>query len=123
MDYTEKRKFTRVPFRTEIMISTADGTLMSNSLKDISLGGAFVCLDQTFCPGTRCNLQIDLIGPATLLRIVIESEVMRVTNEGMGLNFVKIDIDSLVHLKHFIKLNSQNPDQVEQEFSTNLLDI
>jgi hypothetical protein len=123
MDGTEKRKFTRIPFRTEVRISTEDQVLVSNWLRDISLGGAFVQVTPALKPGATCSVQLDLIGAATLLRITVEAEVLRVDTEGVALKFTNIDVDSLIHLKHFIKVRSADPDLVEDEFTHNLMEV
>ncbi len=123
MAHTEKRKFTRIPFRTEIRISAGEDVLVSNRLRDISLGGAFVLVTPCLKPGASCALQLDLIGGASLLRISVDAEVVRVDPEGMALQFTKIDVDSLIHLKHFIKVHSGYPDLVEEEFAQNLMEI
>jgi hypothetical protein len=123
MERTEQRKFTRIPFRTEVRISTEEGVLVSNLLRDISLGGAFVLVTPALNPGAACSVQLDLIGGASLLRITVEAEVLRVDPEGMALKFTNIDVDSLIHLKHFIKVHSADPNLVEEEFAHNLMQV
>ena len=53
MDTNEKREFTRVPFQTEVKLSAANKTIVSNKLQNISLGGAFISSEESFPPG-RC---------------------------------------------------------------------
>jgi hypothetical protein len=122
MSITEKRKFTRIPFHTKITITAAETTYVSNRLRDIGLGGAFVVIEGAIPEGTACTLDIDLIGPASLLRIQVEGEVLRVHEEGVALKFTKIDLDSLLHLKHMIKVFTQDPELIHHEFITNLLE-
>lgn len=123
MSTTEKRKFTRIPFRTEIRITAGEVTRVSDRLRDIGLGGAFIFIDDTFPEATPCTLDLELKGRASLLRIQVEGEVLRVEDEGIAVKFTKIDLDSLLHLKHVIKVLTQDPKLVDHEFATNLLEV
>ena len=123
MTNTEKRKFTRTPFEMEIRVITDDRIVVSHRLRDISLGGAYIEVDQPLEEGASCILSIDLIGPRSLLRIEIEGEVVRVEDDGMAVTFTRIDLDSLVHLRHLIKVHSQDPDTIDYEFSSTLLAV
>jgi hypothetical protein len=119
----EKRQFTRVPFRTEAKISTSDTVISSNNLRNISLGGAFVEVKDRLPEGELCVLTVDLIGPASLLRIQVDGYVVRVEDAGIAVKFTRIDLDSLIHLRHLIKVHSMDPDVVDNEFTENLLEI
>jgi hypothetical protein len=124
MPFDEKRKFTRVLFETTIKITAGKTVIVSNRLRDISLGGAFVSTSGTSLPaGTSCILEIDLIGRASLLRIQIEGEVVRSDEEGMAVKFTKIDLDSLVHLRHLIAVHAQDPKAVDVEYDESLLEL
>ena len=119
----EKRQFTRIPFRTEAKITTSHEVISSNSLLNISLGGAFVEVKESLPEGEPCVLSVDLIGPASLLRIHVDATVVRVEDEGIALKFTRIDLDSLVHLRHLIKIHAMDPETVDNEFTENLLEI
>ncbi len=124
MPFDEKRRFTRVLFETTIKITAGKTVIMSNRLRDISLGGAFVFTSGTSLPGsTSCVLEIDLIGRASLLRIQVEAEVIRADEEGMAVKFTKIDLDSLVHLRHLIAVHAQDPKAVDVEYDKDLLEL
>ena len=118
----EKRKFTRTPFRTEIRVISDDRIVVSNHLRDVSLGGAYILVEKPLDEGTLCILSIDLIGPRSLLRVEIEGEVIRVEDQGMAVKFTRIDVDSFVHLRHLIKVHSQDPDTIDTEFESNFLE-
>jgi hypothetical protein len=122
MSITEKRKFTRIPFHTKITITAGENTYISNRLRDISLGGAFIILESVLPQATACSLDIDLIGPASLLRIQVEGEVVRAQENGIAVKFTRIDLDSLLHLRHMIKVFTQDPELIQHEFVTNLLE-
>jgi c-di-GMP-binding flagellar brake protein YcgR len=124
MPFDEKRKFTRILFETTIKVTSGKTVIVSNRLRDISLGGAFLFTSETSLPAnTSCILEIDLIGRASLLRIQIEAEVVRVDEEGMAVRFTKIDLDSLVHLRHLIRVHAQDPRAMDAEYDTALLEL
>ena len=123
MSITEKREFTRVPFRTEVKLSASGKTIISNKLRNISLGGAFISSDETFPPGTMCLLEIKLTGPASLLKIGIEAKVVRTKENGIGVKFTRMDVDSLIHLRHIVRIQSGDPKEVDLEYSQKLLQI
>ncbi|MBI4962080.1 MAG: PilZ domain-containing protein [Desulfomonile tiedjei] len=123
MSDKEKRQFTRIPFRTEAKISTSNKVISSNKLRNISLGGAFVEVAEYLPEGEPCVLNVDLIGPASLLRIQVDGFIVRVEDAGIAVRFSRIDLDSLIHLRHLIKVHSLDPDVVDNEFAENLLEI
>jgi len=123
MNDGEKRQFTRIPFRTEAKIAAGSKVISSNNLRNISLGGAFVEVNEHLPEGEPCVLSVDLIGPASLLRIHVDGYVVRVKDDGMALKFTKIELDSLNHLRHLIKVHAMDPEVVDSEFTENLLEI
>lgn len=123
MPHVEKRKFTRVLFRTEVKVTAGVRVETSNQLRDISLGGAFVEGASSLKEGQPCLLSIDLIGPASLLRVEVEGFVTRAEPNGIGIKFTRIDVDSLLHLHHLVKVHAMDPESVDLEFAQDLLEI
>jgi hypothetical protein len=123
MSITEKREFTRVPFKTEVRLSAGGKTIISNKLLNISLGGAFISSDETFPLGAMCLLEIKLTGPASLLKIGIEAKVVRSEDQGIGVKFTRMDVDSLIHLRHVVRIQSGDPKEADLEYNQKLLKI
>jgi hypothetical protein len=123
MPFTKKRKFTRVPFDTEIKVISGEKVIIALGIRDISLGGAFIITDESLTENTACKVTLSLIGPASLLRIEIEAEILRSEAQGIAVEFTSIDLDGLVHLKHFIEVHALDPDTIEREFRGNLLQL
>ena len=98
MPFTKKRKFTRVPFDTEIEIIAGETVIVALGLRDISLGGAFILTDEFQTESTSCRMVLSLIGPASLLRIEIDAEILRSEDDGIAVEFTEIDLDSLVRV-------------------------
>jgi hypothetical protein len=119
----EKRKFTRVPFRTIVRLTTSDAVVTSNHLHNISLGGAHISFTGVPPKQSACVIEFELTGPASLLKIQVEGEIVRSDLDGIAVEFTKIDLDSLIHLKHLIKVHARDPGTVNGEYYKNLLDI
>ncbi len=119
----EKRKFTRVPFSTKVGLTFGDQIIVANEMRNVSLGGALVLTTECLPPETVCQLDIELIGPASLLCIRVEGEVLRCDSDGMAIKFTKIDLDSLIHLSHLIKICASDPEIIDLEYTHNLLEI
>jgi len=123
MSASERRRFTRTPFETEITVRAGERLLVSNRLRDISLGGAFIIVKESLAPGTSCTLGFDLVGPHSRLHIEMQGDVVRSEPAGIAVRFTKIDLDSLVHLHHLIRVHAQDPRTISQEYEKNLLGL
>ncbi|MFH0822906.1 MAG: PilZ domain-containing protein [Pseudomonadota bacterium] len=117
----DKRRFTRVPFDINVRVSTSDVVVKAERVRDISLGGMYIVTEDPLPPGTQCMVEIDLVGPASLLKIQFEGETAHCDAHGMGVKFMKMDLDGLIHLKHIIGLRAGSPDQVNKEYFEELL--
>jgi hypothetical protein len=111
----EKRKFLRVPFEIKAEI-ISEGQKFIVDVKDLSLKGLYVKSDHKFELKTPVDLKIDLSGNQTNLSINLKAEVVRVTDEGMGLFFSQMDLDSFIHLKNIVEYNAIDPERVREEF-------
>lgn len=112
----EKRKNTRVPFHTTITVRFADRTFEHCETQDLSLKGVFVKgVTGSRAEGEQCDLSLHLSGSSSDLSLQIRGEVMRVREDGVGLHFSEIDLDSYYHLRNIIYYNSGDPDILEKE--------
>lgn len=123
MSSSEKRKFTRVPFETAVRVSTEEVNVTSSQIRNVSLGGMFIHTTERLPIDARCKIEIDLIGPASLLRIQMEGEVIRVDPEGVAVKFTKMDMDSLIHLKHLISISAEHPEAIDNEYYKTLFEV
>jgi hypothetical protein len=119
----EKRKFTRVRFDTVVQVSTPTKSITTSRVCDIGLGGLFVFTEEKLPIGDECVVNIELIGPASLLRVRVEGEIVRVQDQGAAVQFTRIDTDSLIHLKHLLSVHSEDPELIKREYFTSLLDV
>ncbi len=118
----EKRKFTRIPFEIKVSLAMGDDVIKSTRLKNISLGGMYVQTDASFLPGTECVAAIEMVGASSRLSIQAEAEVVRNEEDGLALSFTKIDLDSLIHLRHLIAIHSADPATIDKEYFSEWMD-
>jgi hypothetical protein len=91
--------------------------IISNKTRDISLKGLYCVTDSVLEKGTKCDIELHLSGASSDIFIHMEAEVARIGNDGMGLKFTSIDIDSFYHLKNILYYNSGMPDEIKKEIT------
>ncbi len=116
MGRKERRKNIRVAFQTTGTLRFADGEYAHCQTKDLSLKGVFIpgIVDRE--PGEKCHVTIHLSGTSSELKINMTGEVVRKTEEGIGVYFDEIDIDSFFHLKNIVYYNTDHPDQIAEPY-------
>ena len=105
----ERRKHSRVGFATRINVRVESGMeticLDANS-KDLSLKGIFVKTGERFPLATRCFVDIYLTGGVEEIKLEIQGRTVRQTDEGVGIVFESMDVDTYTHLKNIVYYNS-----------------
>lgn len=86
-------------------------------LLDISLKGALVAFDRDVEPvsGEECTLSVYLNSSDIVLSF--DSAVVHFHDNKTGLKFTSFDIDSMIHLRSLLELNTADPDQVRSELA------
>lgn len=112
----EQRHFHRIKFdvRTEIDIN---GTISAVPLVDISLKGAMVGFPLAGAPdlGSHCRVIIHLNDPDAI--ISFSGKIVHINDGLAGIKITLIDIDSMIHLRRLVALNSENSAQVNNELN------
>lgn len=90
-----------VPFRTQNL-----------SLKGLLCQTSVPLEDELSQPGTPCTVTIPLSDNAT---IVVESELVRVTDTEVAIDFKGMDEETYRHLSNCVRLMSMDPDAIERE--------
>ncbi len=111
----EKRKFERVDLRTEAIVRHRDVTFRGE-VQNLSLKGLFVRTDQKIPLNEKVDVAMLFHGSSSELSFNLEASVVRATGEGIGLNFRKIDIDSLVRAETAATAGASDRQQVIEEF-------
>lgn len=111
----EKRKFERVDLRTEAVVRHQDVTFRGE-VENLSLKGLFVRTDQKIPLNEKVDVAMFFQGSSSELSFSLEAKVVRATDEGLGLNFRKIDIDSLVRSEVAATAGGSDQRRVIEEF-------
>ena len=113
----DNRRFTRIPFKMNTEIVINGETYSTDDITNLSVGGCLLPLKIEVAPETKCQIKITLEGTTDAMAIRIEGEVVRTMPQGVAINFVRIDPDSLFHLQNIVKYNSPDADVIESEIN------
>ncbi|KAF0221048.1 MAG: type IV pilus assembly [Geobacteraceae bacterium] len=111
----EVRKFTRVPFKSEVLIN-AQGENLKGESENLSLYGLFVRIDKKLEINTRVEVMIPLHTPPEDAYMDINGVVARQDENGVGIKFQQIGVDAFINLKNIVSYQCGSEDQVMEEF-------
>ena len=112
----EKRRTTRVKFHTSVDLKFTDTTYEQCEILDLSVKGVFVLGITDRRQDQECEVTLQLSGASSELKLEMKAKVVRVTEDGIGLYFHEVDLDSFSHLKYIVYYNSENPDLSEENY-------
>ena len=92
----QKRQFDRVDCRTEALISYCN-TSFKGEVENLSLKGLFVKTDQKIELDENVGVTVFFAGISGQMSFSLQGKVVHVADNGIGINFQKIDTNSLVH--------------------------
>lgn len=92
----EHRRFSRVECRAEALIKYKDISFLGE-VENLSLKGLFVRTDQRIEVGEPVEVSVFFYGSSANLSFSLRGTVVRESDEGIGINFRKIDIGSVAH--------------------------
>jgi 7-cyano-7-deazaguanine synthase len=117
----ERRKYSRVAFRTPAMLILPDRTLAANVL-DLSLKGALVCLPAGTAVADQacCALRVRLDETS---EITMDTRIVHVEGRHAGLLCLSMDLASATHLRRLVELNLGAPDLLDRELSAMIVDV
>jgi len=116
MEDQEKRRRTRVSYKTLVDIKTDTTTLANLQIKDLSLKGIYVEADNLLQMDTMCKLTIKLSdSPEMFLHLT--GKVVRLDGKGMGIEFDTMDAGSFYHLKKIVTYNLDDPEKALKEIA------
>ena len=111
------REFTRVPINLSVELSCNDQTIASRSCQDVSMNGVYVISDEKLKEGSTCNVKLFVNrDEKTHEEIKAQGHVERVTENGMAIKFLGIELESYDKLYELIVFNSNSSEQMEKEF-------
>jgi len=113
---SDQRHFHRISFDVKIEIEI-NGSVYEASLVDISLKGVLVDFHGECSPvlGDHCRLAIHLNNSDVV--ISFDGEVVHINGGMFGIKIKLIDIESMIHLRRLVTLNSHSAEQVRSELN------
>lgn len=110
------RKFSRVRFKVGATIKVADRQF-HGAVENLSMTGMFLVTNEQLAEGEPVDITIVLAGTLPEVAINFTGVVTRICEDGVGLTFEKIDLDSYMHLKNIIAYNIDDAEKVMEEIS------
>ncbi len=88
---------------------------VESNLIDISLKGALVAPEESFeiSKGDNCEFEFHLSETDIVLKV--NALVVYQKDNHLGLKFINIDLESMIHLRRLVELNIGDPDKVQKE--------
>jgi hypothetical protein len=112
--YMRTRKFSRVHFNVGATIRIADRQFQG-AVENLSMTGMFLVTSEQLAEGDLVDITIVLSGILPEISVGFNGIVTRVTADGVGFTFDKMDLDSYMHLKNIIAYNIDDVDKVMEE--------
>ncbi len=109
----DRRRHIRVDFKTSIVIKTGEQEIKAcGDSRDLSLKGVFVYTDRKLPAGTKCSVKIFLSGGVDDIELNMAAEVKRVEENGLGIAFGSMDLDSYTYLRNIMRYNADGFDEI-----------
>lgn len=108
------RRFSRVAFRIEATVKTT-GHLFTGNVENLSMNGMFLATGEVLPLDEQVEISMVLTGSDPEISLCFKARVCRLTDEGIGFRFEKIDLDSYTHLKNIIAYNIDDSEKVMEE--------
>lgn len=105
----EKRKHNRVGFETKTsIVFEADGKEVNfkGNSRDLSMKGMLIDSETMFSPGSKCSIKIYLTGGIDKIELQMKGTIIRSADNGIGITFDSMDLDTYSHLKNIVYYNS-----------------
>ncbi|MBI5450024.1 MAG: PilZ domain-containing protein [Gammaproteobacteria bacterium] len=112
----ERRRYSRVPFNNMARLINAHGQNWLTGLIDVSLKGALLRLPETWTGklGDHYTLEFHLSGSEQVIRMD-DVTVAHLKQGYIGLHCLRIDVDSMTHLKRLMELNTGDVAMIHRE--------
>ena len=110
------RKFSRVKFNVGATIKIAERQFQG-AVENLSMTGMFLVTNEQLAEGETADVTIVLTGTHPEIAVNFNGIATRITEDGVGFTFDKMDLDSYMHLKNIIAYNIDDAEKVMEEIS------
>jgi hypothetical protein len=114
--FEHRREFTRIPIHIWGTFADTTGDLLTAEVNNLSVRGCHVSTFDALPAGGRYHLTLFVEDDEQALHFKVESRVVRSDQDGMGIEFMEMPLESYGHLRNMVLLNASDPEQVEREF-------
>jgi len=111
----EQRRFTRVPYMINATL-TRGATTLTGEVSNLSLKGMMVKTTDRLAVDEPVEVIISMAGDCPDYTIALSGVVVRSDENGTGIRFDRMDVDSFIHLRRIVEYNSEDPQRVMGEF-------
>ncbi len=108
----EKRRGVRFKLNGEAEIKRA-GKKSKGMLRDLSINGAFIAINNGFEPYDDIDIQITVRNDRKSLAATLKGVVSRKDGEGIGVQFTGMDMDAFRIIRDIAKLYAEDPTKIE----------
>lgn len=119
-DFEAQREFTRIPIHIWGTFTDASGDLLTAEVNNLSLRGCHVSTFDPLPAGGRYHLTLFVEDDERALHFKVEARIVRSDQDGMGVEFMEMPLESYEHLRNMVLLNATDPTQVEREFHSHI---
>ena len=117
---TNKRDFSRALINIEAELVSGETTIRGHA-GNVSMRGMLVYCSDRLAAGTECAVKLHLGDPGVhSICINANGKVVRNIEDGMGVEFTEIDLESFEYLRNLVRMNADNISQIESEFKDHL---
>ncbi len=111
------RRFTRVKCNNKAIVEIDNVGVIEANIFNISLNGAYFELaeDRIFHKGDKWQLTFKL--PNSEIILQFGTEVVHARGKLVGVKFVHIDIDTMIHLRSLLEARTANMQLIADEFA------
>ncbi len=115
----EKRKTSRILFDAEATVKAGE-TEIRGKIDNLSMKGMFLNTREVLPDHDQLRITILLSGSSSALTISLKGRAVRRENTGIAVEFSEMDLDSFMHLKKVVQYNSDNADEIVEEYCKSL---
>jgi PilZ domain len=101
MEKVERRRFIRVPFKSETILKSKDAQI-EGTINNLSLGGAFINTQEKIEQYTEVEIEFILHDPPPAVNVILSAKVVRLTPEGIAIQFTGMSMEVYERLRDII---------------------
>ncbi len=110
----EHRRFNRADFHTKGFFYFNDEKIDFNIL-NVSLNGILVEAEKKEEVKDKDTVTLIIKLSSSEIEIKTKSKLLHRENQYLGFRFEEVDVESMIHLRRLIELNSISPDEIAEE--------